>query len=266
MISNAVPYTVPHEPGRWQSVILAVTVHALLFTFLGLGINWANNKPETIEAEVWSPQELEKAPPVVVPPPPPVVEKTAPEVEKPQEVDPDIAIERDKLRKKHEKEIADQKAAKDKAELAAQALQDKKKQLDDKRAQEAKEAKIVEAQRKAQRDLITKEANSTGTNGTAAQSQGNKGDPSYAARIRALIKSNTHVLVSSDTNAPAQFEVKLLPGGQILSIKKTGSSGYPEFDEAVERAINLSAPFPPDSTGMVPKVLPINYRPNDQKS
>jgi colicin import membrane protein len=50
-------------------------------------------------------------------------------------------------------------------------------------------------------------------------------------------------------NPVAEFDVTLLPGGEILEVKLRTSSGFTTFDSAVERAIVLSAPLPvpPDS-------------------
>ena len=45
-------------------------------------------------------------------------------------------------------------------------------------------------------------------------------------------------------NPVAEFSVTLLPGGDILDVKLSKSSGHAAFDSAVERAIFLSKPLP----------------------
>lgn len=45
-------------------------------------------------------------------------------------------------------------------------------------------------------------------------------------------------------NPVAEFSVTLLPGGDILDVRLSKSSGHASFDSAVERAIFLSKPLP----------------------
>jgi colicin import membrane protein len=47
------------------------------------------------------------------------------------------------------------------------------------------------------------------------------------------------------------FQVEQLPTGEILSVRKTKSSGMPAFDDAVERGINKSSPLPKKKDGTV---------------
>ncbi|MGB9107104.1 MAG: hypothetical protein WCC39_00315, partial [Telluria sp.] len=60
-------YQVPPEPNRWPSIGLAVGVHALLLAFLVTGINWTNNQPVAVEAEVWDMSVQQAAPPAPTP-------------------------------------------------------------------------------------------------------------------------------------------------------------------------------------------------------
>jgi len=66
----------------------------------------------------------------------------------------------------------------------------------------------------------------------------------YKAKILAKIKS--HIIMPPDLpgNPVAEFEVTLLPGGEILGVRLLKSSGFTTFDLAVERAIVLSRPLP----------------------
>jgi colicin import membrane protein len=177
------PYQVPPEPNRWPSIGLAVGVHALLLAFLVVGINWQNNQPVAVEAEVWDMKVQSAAPPAPTPPPqvepepepetpppptprvvePPKVEQPAPPKQ------PDIALEREKKRKEelkrkeeerveHERELAQQKREDDKK---AKALAEKKAQeLAKKEEAEKKElAKLEEAEKKkkAEKEKAAKE-------------------------------------------------------------------------------------------------------------
>src|SRR5450830_1896633 len=110
-MSGSSPYQVPPQPGRWRAITLAVIVHLALVAFLWIGIHWQNKPPLAVEAEIWDPQIKEAAPlpppapepelaqptpqPQVETPPPPKVEDTP--VAK-----PDIALEKEKEKKRKE--------------------------------------------------------------------------------------------------------------------------------------------------------------------
>lgn len=158
------PYTVPPEPSRLPSVLMALAVHAGLLLFLWAGISWQNTVPTDTEAEIWD-MKVQAAAPVAPPreappvretpaPPPKPVEKTIPKPVEPPPVDkpvakPDIALEREKkikeekrkqaelLEKQRELEKARQKLDDDKKLLAKQKL-DEQKKLDDLKKAELK--------------------------------------------------------------------------------------------------------------------------------
>jgi colicin import membrane protein len=273
MMSSSVPYTVPKPPGTWPAIFLAILVHAVLFAFLWIGINWVNNTPETIDAEVWSTKELEQAPPPVVtpPPPPPEVEKPKPEVqEKPQVEKPDIALEEEKKRKKLEKEKqAREEAEQEKKEAAAQkkkeADEKKQKELDDKHKQEV-DAKLAKKLHDEDVKRMMGETPSSNTSGTAAHSQGNSSNSAWVAKVTAKVKSNIVgvSIPSSENNDPVEYVVGLLPDGSVAGIRKNKSSGIPTFDDAVKRAIEASQPYPADSSGRVPSSFISKNYPKDQ--
>lgn len=273
MMSSTVPYSVPQEPGRWQSIALAVIVHAVLLAFLWIGINWANNKPETIEAEVWSEHELEKAPPppVQAPEPPPVEKVAPPEVKQaPVVVNPEIAIEQEKKKKRLEKEKKEQEekliAEKEKAEK--KLVEDKKKADDKKKLDDDKKKLEIAAKKMHDEDVkrMKNEADKSDSNGPANRSQGNQNNSAWVSRVTAKVKSNI-VGVSippTDANDPVEFVVGLLPDGSVAGIRKTKSSGIPAFDDAVRRAIEASQPYPADSSGRVPSSFISTNKPKDQ--
>ena len=154
--ASGVQYRVPPEPSRWPAIALAAAVHAGLLAFLYIGVNWQNNEPVAVEAEVWDMKTQAAAPPrpppevaepqpapapvptprVVQPPPPPVEQPVAP---KP----PDIALEREKQRKAEklkqleEKKLDDAKLAKERKaeELAEKKAEKKAQELADKKAE-----------------------------------------------------------------------------------------------------------------------------------
>ncbi|MDN5934964.1 MAG: TonB C-terminal domain-containing protein, partial [Nitrosospira sp.] len=62
-------------------------------------------------------------------------------------------------------------------------------------------------------------------------------------------------------NPVAEFDVTLLPDGDVLDAKLRKSSGFAAFDSAVERAIFLSKPLPlPPEPALFPKFRNLNLK------
>ena len=61
------------DPGTNASAVLAVGVHVLLLAVLFFGIRWRTKQPEPVMAELWSQLPAVEAPRAEPPPPPPVV-------------------------------------------------------------------------------------------------------------------------------------------------------------------------------------------------
>jgi colicin import membrane protein len=303
-------YQVPPEPNRWPSIGLAVGVHALLLAFLVIGINWTNNQPVAVEAEVWDMSVQSAAPPAPQPqaepepepetPPPtptPRAVEPPPKVEPAPPKQPDIAIEREKKRKEelkqrkeeerleHERELAQQKreqdkkdkalaekkereeakkeelAKKEEAEKKKKAEKDKAEKLAKAKAEKAEAAKLDKLRDQEMKRLTSGAGNPTST-GSAEKSTAPRIDKGYINGIAAKIKSNTTYPGSTDVpgNPEVVFQVEQLPTGEILSVRKTKSSGIPAFDEAVERGINKSSPLPKKKDGTVERSLPVSFK------
>jgi colicin import membrane protein len=303
-MTDATPYIVPKEPGRWRAIGMAALVHAALLAFLWVGVRWQNETPTTIEAEVWSPQPREAAPPPepvkpAEPEPKPVIKETPkPAIVEPPVAKPDIALEQEKKRKALEqKRLEEEREAKLKKQKELKAEEDRLAKLKEEqrlqkekadKAQKDKDKALVDAKQKAVADAkrkqqeaddkqlakireeelkrITGGVTGTGGSGEAAKSQGGRADSGYAGRVAAKIKSNISFIVPEElaANAPVEYVVDLLPDGSVAGIRKTKSSGVPGFDEAVRRAIEKSQPYPKDRTGSVPSSFIGIHRPKDQ--
>lgn len=253
-------YTVPPEPSRTPSVMMALGMHALLLAFLYIGVKWQNTEPTAVEAEVWDMKTQIAAPP---PPPEPVVkpdpipEPPKPVVEEPVAPKaPDIALEKIKEQKK---KLADKKLAEEK--LREELKQEKLKELADKKA---KAATALAEQKKLDklREQETKRmmANLGGT-GTAAKSTAPRSDNSYGAAIKAKIIGNTVYNGDKDMpgNPTVEFRIDQLPTGEILSIRRLKASGVPAFDEAVERGIYKSSPLPKRKDGTFERSIDVSW-------
>ncbi|MGO4476499.1 cell envelope integrity protein TolA [Massilia sp. 2TAF26] len=319
--SNAIggsPYQVPPEPNRWPSIGLAVGVHALLLAFLVVGINWTNNQPVAVEAEVWDTSVQQAAPPAPpqpepepqpepqpeTPPPTPRVAEPPPVAEPAPPKQPDIALDREKKRKEELKRKEEEKAERER-ELAQQKREEEKKEkaLAEKKAREEEKKKAEELARKeeeaekkklAEKEKLAKEkadkaakakaekaeaakldklrneemkrlmsgAGNPGSTGSAEKSTAPRIDKGYIASIAAKIKGNTSYPGSTDVpgNPEVVFQVEQLPTGEILSVRKTKSSGIPAFDEAVERGINKSSPLPKKKDGTVERSVQVGFK------
>lgn len=302
-MSNAILEPIPKEPGRWRAAILATLVHAALFALLWFGVRWQSDTPDTIVAEVWSPQVRDAAPrpqpepeqqekpepaPVVKesprPKPPPKPVAVEPPVDK-----PDIALEQEKKRKLKEQKLREEEARQEKKKIEERKAEEKRaheRLVEKEKADAAAKKKLVAdtakkeaAERKRKQDLEDEQrlaktreedmrriTSAAGGTGEAPKREGSSGDPGYAQKIGAKIKSNINFIVPDNlsSNAPVEYVVDLLPDGSVAGIRQTKSSGVPGFDEAVRRAIDRSQPYPKDKSGKVPSSFIGVHRPKDQ--
>ena len=311
--TDRLEFAPPPTPGAVRSLVLAVLAHIFLVAALTWGVHWKNEAViVTAEAELWSAVPQQAAPKLVEVPPeapeikkPPVVAKplpTPPTPPKPPQVQPkladaDIALEREKLRLKKEKqqELENQRLEKLKLEKVDKLKQEKieklkleklkqekllldKKQLQEKRDQDKREqdnkrkealqaqqdAKKVEAQREANLKRMAGLAGATGSSGATGTAPRSSGpSASYAGQLRASIKPNIVFADDISGNPAAEVEVRTSSDGAIISRKLLKSSGEKSWDEAVLRAIDKTGKLPRDVDGRVPGTLVITFRPKD---
>jgi colicin import membrane protein len=264
-MTGAGSLSIPKESKTKQSLILALFVHLALLVFLWFGVSWQNEEGGSAEAEVWDIKVSEAAPRAEAPEPI-VEEKVEPSPAKPEPAEakptpnPDIALKEEKKRKEEK-----QKEEKRKEEEIKKKEEKKKKDADDTRKKQLKEA-----DRKKADAIMAEEAkrlaakSGTGGSGTSTYSTGStRADTGYVQKVSAKIKLNTVFNVPNNLNGnpPVEYDVTLLPDGSIKSVKKRKSSGVPGFDEAVLRAIEKSAPYPPNNVGKVPGRFEISHKP-----
>ena len=242
------------EPGLVPAGVLAVLVHIIFFAFMIFGLNWKTYPPEGMVVDLWSslPQPVIKAtppPPVFQPVQPPAeVKPLPPKPEAPQvppsPPKPDIALK---------EKIEKPKPVEKKQPVEKDQKEQKEKELKDQQARVA--AEVEQLQREQQ------EANAKAQAQSAAQSRLANEIDEYKAKILAKIKR--HIVMPPDLpgNPVAEFDVTLLPGGDVLHVKLRKSSGFAAFDNAVERAIFLSKPLPlPPDPALFPKFRDLNLK------
>ena len=170
----------------------------------------------------------------------------------------------EKKKEEEKKKEDEKKLAAEKAEKAEKAEADKKKKLAADKAAKAKADAAAQAQLDKLRDLELKRiAGAAGSTGNAQKSSAPKLDSGYQAAIAAKVKSNTIYNGDEPGNPTVEFRIEQLPTGEILSVRKTKSSGVPAFDEAVERGIIKSSPLPKKKDGTVERTFPLVFKLKD---
>jgi colicin import membrane protein len=289
----------PQQPRSEQSTpaafLLALAMHALLVAALWISVKWNVEPTGAVVVELWGgpPAGPAAAPePVVVDPPtPPAPVKAEPEPEKP---DADIVLQQEKKRLEAERRLEEERrleaerkrqAEQKRREAETKRLAEEKKQLDAERSKQAEAAAQAaerrrederrEAVRKAEEARMLAQAAGGSPGGGAAGSAAGRpggtaagaggGDATYAGQLIALIRPRIAFAVPENTPASvhAEFQVDLLPTGEILAVKKLKASGLPGYDEAVERAIRRTDPFPRKRDGTVERTVIIRFRPVD---
>jgi colicin import membrane protein len=269
----------PRPPGGTAAgAVLALLAHAVLILALTAAVNWRANAPEVVSAELWASVPQIAAPRPAEPAPPPRAAPAPAPRAAPVQPDADIAIERERQRKAEARkalEQAEQKAAAAKAALAEQqaaAEAERKRQAADKKkaadkhAQELREAKADEDRLARQREQNLKRmmgdaggpTSTAGGAGTAAQNAAPSA--SYAGRLVASIRPRIVYNGDAPSSAAAEVEVRTTAGGAILSRRILKSSGYPDWDDAVLRALDRTPTLPQDTDGRVPPTLIITFR------
>lgn len=263
----------PPPPGRWLGPLaLALAAHGLLVAALTWGVDWKQDaEPAVFEAELWSRLPVEAAPRAEVPPAPPPAPAPAPAPEKRIEPPPppptdkaDIATARKKAQaeqaeKERQKAIeAERVAAEKKKETDA-----KKKAAEQKRQQEAEDKRLAQLREDQIRRMMGQAGASGGPQSTGQAAQASGPSAGYGSRVAARIKPNVVFTDPISGNPRAEVEVRALPDGTITGRRIVKSSGNPDWDEAVLRAIDRTGSLPRDTDGRVPSPLIIGLRPQD---
>ena len=272
----------PQRPGGMRKgTAWALLVHVGLLIALAFGVSWRSQTPAGVSAELWAAVPQIAAPPAVEPkpvptptPPPPPKPKAEEAPPKPtqQQIDAQIAIEKEKAERK-QRELREQqqreqqererkereRLEREKAEkLAAQ----KQRELEIKREKEEEARQAVQREENLKRMLG--QAGGTGApnaTGTAAREAGPSA--SYAGRIIARVKPNIVLTDEVPGNPSADVEVRCAPDGTIVGRRLVKSSGNKDWDDAVLRAIERTGELPRDTDGRVPPSIVIDFRPRE---
>lgn len=265
----------PRE-GTLRAYGIALLIHGLLLAALTWGVSWRRQDNSlAVEAELWSavPQEAAPKPVEVEPEPQPTPPPAPPKAQAPQPNEAEIALARERERKAKEK-AEQEKHEKDRLdkERAERERQEREKKLAEDRKKKELEAKRREQQEAAEREKLRQEnmkriaglAGATGAPSATGNAQKSAGPSAgYAARIRARIKPNIVFPDELSSNPSAEVEVRTSPDGTIVGRKLLKSSGVPNWDEAVLKAIDKTEVLPRNEDGVVPSPMIITFRPKD---
>lgn len=245
---------------RTVSGALALVMHLLFFALLVFGVTWQKREPAAVVADLWSnlpapkaasappPPKAEPEPPKPQPkaeakPVPKVEPKPVPKVEPKPAPKPDIALrdKKEKALKAKERELAEKKKREEQARLEA---------LKQQQAKEAEAMRLAREQDEALKKLAQSQA--------AAQAQL---VDEYKRRIAERIKRFIIEPPSMQGNPEVEFDVIVLPGGEVLDVKTRKASGQALWDTAVERAIRRAQPLPlPPDPALMREFRELNLR------
>lgn len=266
-----------NEPGKLRAALFALLVHAAFFALLVFGLSWKNEAPEALSVDLWADlprQSVKPAPsaekalpkpePVKVKPqsqqksqPQPTIRVAPPPVRKPdialkdkvEKPQPAEEMKKTELAKKEipKKEPVMKPAEKPLVKEEAKKPEPVKKEVPKiepvkKTEQKVEKKDDTQLQAEAQKQVQQREQDALASKAAQARAMGEI--EKYKAMIQAKIRSRIIMPPDLPGNPAVEFTVTLLPGGDVLTVTLRKSSGYPVFDEAVERAIYLAKPLP----------------------
>ena len=243
---------------RLAAGALALGVHVLFALLLVFGVSWQTQHPAPVMVDLWEtlpPTEAVKPlkptqlplkapePAKPVPAPEPVAKKAPPPKE------PDIALEKKKAEAEQRKKLQAIQAADEKARAEAAKVA-RAKQLAEQKKRELLRQKEEED---LMQRMVNEDAASTARLAQQAEARAAAGKRQaevasvvgqYRDQISAKVRGNTRLPDNLTGNPEVRCLVKLLPTGEVQSVRVTKSSGNAAYDEAVVRAIEKSSPLP----------------------
>ena len=247
------------QPGRIRAFVLAAAVHAAFFALIVFGVAWQSSPTAPLMAELWdklppikAPPKLEPEPPKPEPvkPEPPKPEPPKPEPPKPEPPKPDVKPEPPKPDPAIAEKAEREKREKAKRERLEREREEKRKQEELKKKREQEEAakkKVEDDKRRREEERAKREAEKARAEAaTRKQAEVDK----YVEQIKAKIRGKANVPDTVTGNPEVHVRLRILPGGEVLEVTITRSSGNRAYDTAIERAIRSAQPLPvppPDS-------------------
>lgn len=229
---------------------LALVTHVLFLALIVFGVSWQQKQVQTaMVAELWhdlpavAPPKVEPPPRPAVkpepPPPAPKVEAKPPPPKPAPAPKPDIAL---KEKQEKERKLKEQAAAEEKQRAAEKVREAaEKKKRDEAEVLKKKQAAEADQARRLAEEQDNMRAAAAAQQAAAAAREIDKYKRLISDRIKRFIVLPPNV----NANAEVEFEIVVLPGGEVLSARlKRSSNSLPAYDSAVERAILKAQPLP----------------------
>ena len=232
-----------------RAIILAVVVHAAFFALIIFGVTWQSSptppiaggalgqatrrppRPNPRSPRRREPEPAKPEPPKPEPPKPePAKEPPREEPAPPPKPDPAIAQKLEREKK--------ERAEKDKRERAKQEEAEKKKRGEDEAAKKKREDDKRHAEEEKRAQGSRARARRGGERRARSVIDG------FVAQIKAKIRGRANVPDTVSGKPSVQVRIRILPGGEVLDIAITRSSGNRVYDTAIERAIRSASPLP----------------------
>lgn len=212
------------NPDKLSAGALALLVHVIFFSLLYVSFSWQMKPPQGMVVDIWDhlPGENEQQ---IQPEPEQQKPLMTPKIEvvpaTPAKAEIELKSKKKKL--KVEPLDADKPVVKSLAEKRAEAAERRLEEME--RQADAR----AQARRKAQEE--------------SALAAGKVVDE-YIGKIAAKIRRHIVLPPGVAKNIKAEFNVTLLPGGEVLNASLAKTSGNEAYDSNVERAILKAQPLP----------------------
>lgn len=221
-------YAYATQDEKTISGAMALVMHLLFLVLLVFGVSWQHKQSDSaVIVDLWN--DLPALPQPKAEPPQPVP-RVEPKPEPKPAIKPDIALkeklEKDRKLKAEQDKILEKKREQEKTQAA----------LKEKQAKEAEAKRLAKEQDEALRKVIEQQA-------AQAVARGKQIDE-YRRRISEKVKRFIILPPNLQGNPEVEFDVVLLPGGEVLGVKLRKSSAVAAYDSAVERAILKAQPLP----------------------
>jgi colicin import membrane protein len=242
-------------PGTWRAVGYALAVHLVLIAVLFIGLRWSSRPAPPIQAYV---AEEPKA--ATRPPEPEVKQK---DEEQRRAAEQEQEQERQRREAEAQRKVAEEKR---RAEEVQRAQEEKKRIEAKRRAEEEKrraeeekrraeeEKRQAEAKRRQEEAQRRKQAEQALKENLAAEERARE-EAAQAARVRSQVDQYTELVrqrVSRSWSRPPGTRtglqctvfVRVAPGGEVLDVRISRSSGDVGFDRSVQNAVYKAVPLP----------------------
>lgn len=243
---------------------LALGVHVLFVLFLVFGVSWQTQHPAAVMVDLWEtlpetsppaakprPQRPEKAakPETAAKPEKTAAVRKPVEKEPPPPKQPDIALEKKKAEAEQLKKLKAMQAEEEKARAEAAKASHEKQLAEQKRQALLRQMEEEDLKQRVAADAAANEARLarlTEARAAASKQQAEVASlvGQYRDQISSKVRGNTRLPEDLKGNPEVRCLVKLLPTGEVLSVRVTKTSGNPAYDDAVVRAIEKSSPLP----------------------